>query len=149
MDYVPLLPGVPPRIEAAIRYFHDKGIQNISIIAHSLGTVMTAYYLTNSHLSNKKAKIKSYVGISMIENESDDLLSNVLALRKIRVPVLDIYGSNDQKPVTKNAEKRSNAAREAGNTGYQQVRIKEAGHFYRGKEDELVNKVHNWLMNNL
>ncbi|WP_455204920.1 alpha/beta fold hydrolase [Kaarinaea lacus] len=142
MDYRPLFPEVPGRIEAAIDFLQDKGIKNVAIVAHSLGTLMASYYLANS----KQSPVNAYVGISMVENNSDDLLSNVLYLKKIKIPVYDLYGSEDQESVLKYATKRKEAATESGNKSYQQDQINGADHFYRGKQNLLNEKVHTWLV---
>lgn len=139
VDYVPLFREVPERIEAASRYFQEQGIRNIVIIAHSLGTSMTSYYLA----SQPDNPLRAYVGISMIEYKTDPVLSNVEALKKIRIPVLDIYGSRDQASVIQNAAARRQAAR--NNPGYQQVVIQDASHFFEGKEEELIKRVRGWL----
>jgi pimeloyl-ACP methyl ester carboxylesterase len=139
LDYVPLFKEVPPRIEAAIRFLQDKGIRNVVIIAHSLGTAMSSWYLA----SQPDNPLRAYVGISMIENDKDPHLSNVAALKKIRIPVLDIYGSRDQPSVIHYAAARKQAGRH--NPGYRQLVIQDADHFYEGKEDELIKRIRGWL----
>lgn len=138
-DYVPLFKEVPPRIEAAIRFFQEQGIRNIVIIAHSLGTSMTSHYLA----SQPDNPLRAYVGISMPEGQADPVLSNVAALKKIRIPVLDIYGSRDLPEVIDHAAARKQAAR--NNPGYRQVVIQDASHFFEGQEDELIKRVRGWL----
>lgn len=139
LDYVPLFEEVPPRIEAAIRFLQDQGIHNIVLIAHSLGTAMSSWYLA----SRPDNPLRAYVGIGMIENDQDPHLSNVAALKKIRIPVLDIYGSRDLSGVLRYAAARKQAARH--NPGYRQRVIQDADHFHEGKEDELIKRIRGWL----
>ena len=47
-DYYPIFDEVPPRIDAGIRFLQDQGIDNIVIVAHSLGAQMAAYWLART-----------------------------------------------------------------------------------------------------
>ncbi len=66
-------------------------------------------------------------------------------LKRIRLPLLDLYGSDDLLSVVHSSEWRREAAREAGNTAYQQHRVAGASHSFRGKEEVLVEAVAQWL----
>lgn len=143
-DYIPLLDEVAERINAAITFLKQKKIENTVIMGHSLGTIMSTHYLANS----PRTKLQAYVGISMGEidnNKAKTPMGNIASLRKINIPVLDIYGSEDVVSVTVNARARKNAAARAGNTQYQQVVIQGADHFYRGYETQLVKRIRSWL----
>ena len=143
IDYLPLLPEVLPRIDAAIDFLQAQGINNIVIIAHSLGTVMTSYYLNKQPTS----KVRAFVGISMTEIETDHHMSNVAMLKNITIPVLDVYGSLDEEHVRDYSQQRQQSAMSANNPAYQQVVIKEANHFYNGKDDKLLEIILSWLSN--
>jgi len=140
IDYLPLLPEVLPRIDAAIDFLQAQGINNIVIIAHSLGTVMTSYYLNKQPAS----EVRAFVGISMTEIESGNHMSNVAMLKNITIPVLDIYGSLDEEHVRDYSQQRQQSA---NNPAYQQVVIKEANHFYNGKDDKLLEVIQGWISN--
>jgi pimeloyl-ACP methyl ester carboxylesterase len=141
IDYLPLLPEVAPRIDAAIDFLQAQGINNIVIIAHSLGTVMTSYYLSKQPTS----EVRAFVGISMSEMGKDGKLSNVAMLKNITIPVLDIYGSLDESHILDYVPQRRQSATAANNQAYQQVEIKDANHFYNGKDDELLEVIQSWL----
>ncbi len=141
MDYLPLLPEVAPRIDAAINYLRVQGINNIVIIAHSLGTVMASSYLSTRPTS----AVRAFVGVSMTEIENDARMSNVIMLKNITVPVLDVYGSLDEEHVRKYARQRAQSAKLANNKTYRQEVIKDASHFYNGKEDELLELIQDWI----
>jgi pimeloyl-ACP methyl ester carboxylesterase len=143
IDYLPLLPEVLPRIDAAIDFLQAQGINNIVIIAHSLGTIMTSYYLTKQPTS----KVRAFVGISMTEIENHNHMSNVAMLKSITIPVLDIYGSLDEEHVRDYSQQRQQSAMSANNPAYQQVIIKEANHFYNGKDDKLLDVIQGWISN--
>ena len=143
IDYLPLLPEVSPRIDAAIDFLKAQGINNIVIIAHSLGTVMTSYYLNKQPAS----KVQAYIGVSMTEIENANRMSNVAMLKNITLPVLDIYGSLDEAHVTDHAQQRQQSAKSANNQAYRQVIITDANHFYNGKDDRLLEVIQSWISN--
>jgi len=143
IDYLPLLPEVPPRIDAAIDFLKAQGINNIVIIAHSLGTVMTSYYLNKQPTS----EVRAFVGISMSEIGNDSQMSNVAMLKNITTPVLDIYGGLDEGHVKDYVQQRRKSATSANNQAYRQAEIKDANHFYNGKDDELLQVIQSWLVN--
>ncbi len=140
-DYLPLFDEVAPRINAAMAYLKQQNILNQVLIAHSLGTTMAGHYLAGK----PDPAIRAWVGISMIESRADPRLSNVAALMKIRLPVLDIYGSQDLDSVRLAAPARKRAARAANNRGYAQVEVDGADHFFSNREDELIRRIRGWL----
>jgi pimeloyl-ACP methyl ester carboxylesterase len=139
-EYAPLYDEVAPRIDAAINYLKENGTKDIVLIGHSQGAAMTAYYLSTS-----KQDIKGFVAISMAAFADDPRMNSILSLQKIKVPVLDLYGSNDIEGVLKTVDKRKAAAMQAANKNYTQIRIEGANHFFDGHEDELLDSVANWL----
>ncbi len=143
-DYIPLFKEVPARIDAAIDFLQQKGIYNIVIIAHSMGSAMASYYLAK----RPKAKIRGYIGIGMTEHKKNSPLSNVASLRKIKIPVLDLYGSRDLESVRKYARARKQAALKAKNPHYEQIEVKDADHFFTNKENVLIKRIRGWLFRN-
>jgi len=139
-EYAPLYEEVAPRIIAAIKQLKDDGIKKIVLIGHSQGSTMGTYYL-----SKNKADVLGFVGIGMPDLSDDARMKNTESLKKITTPVLDIYGSDDLKSVLDNNDKRMAAGEKAGNKRYSQVAIKNADHFFKGKEDELIRWVADWM----
>ncbi len=140
-DYLPLMPEVPPRINAAVKFLQQQGFDNIVLISHSLGTIMSSYYLTH-----QPAKpVRAFVGISMTEIDKYSEMSNVAMLKNIHLPVLDVYGSLDEAYVRDYVPQRKQSALTAGNQAYRQVEIKDANHFYNGKDDALLKVIEDWL----
>ena len=142
--YAPLFDEVAPRIKAGVEYLKKKGIQNIVIIAHSLGASMGAYYLSQ----NADPAVRGFVAIGIRGKAPDDRMNGELSLRKIKLPVLDIYGSEDLDFVLKTVKGRHIAATKAGNKRYQQLQIAGANHFFNGLSEELVKRVRGWLESN-
>lgn len=137
-DYIPLLPEVPARIQAGVDYFKGKGVKNIAIIAHSLGGVMTNYYMSQK----PDPAVRAYVSIG-VSNATPGGFDAIAAYKDIRIPVLDVYGGQDLEGVIATAGAR--AANSKHNKGFQQVRVEGANHFFTGMQDDLVKRVRGWL----
>lgn len=133
MEYVALYKDVPERINAGINYLKQQGIKKVVLVAHSLGTEMAGYTLTQ--VDKSKAMV-GFIGIGM-GRDNNEFLS------KIDVPVLDLYGENDLKGVLASAEQRLQAA--SANKQYKQQRVTKADHFFDGEEQALIQSVSNWL----
>lgn len=140
-DYAPLFSEVPPRIQAGVDYLKQKGIQNIVIIAHSLGASMASFYLSGK----PDPAITAFVGIGMSQHKGSPEMDNTISLRKITLPVLDIYGSRDLESVIKSAKARQTAANKAANKAYTQLKIEGADHFFNNMDTVLVKRVRGWL----
>jgi len=138
-EYAKTFDGIAPRINAAINFLKQKNINNIVIIAHSLGSTMSAYYLSNT----KDSPVKGFVAIGMPGSSKDKRMDNISALKQINIPMLDIYGSNDLDSILNSAKARKQSA--AKNAHYSQVITKDANHFFTGKNAELIQAVSNWL----
>ena len=139
-EYAPLYEEVAPRINAAIKQLKEDGIKKIVLIGHSQGSAMGTYYL-----SKNKPDILGFVGIGMPDLHTDIRMMPSESLKKVKVPVLDLYASDDLKSVLDNSDKRMAAGEKAGNERYSQLVIKNAGHFFEGKEEELIRWVADWM----
>lgn len=141
-DYPPLFPDANPRISAAVQYLQQQGILNITLVGHSLGAAMGANFLAKKAPGNES--ILAFVGIGM--NQAPGTAAHTPdALAKISVPTLDLYGALDLDGVLNSAKARNRAAKLANNTGYRQIEIAGADHFFRGLDATLVKRVSAWL----
>lgn len=134
-DYEPLMKEVPARIDAGIRQLAQEGAKRIVIVAHSMGSRMTNYYLAHKkryYEAQTDTPIVAYIAIGMNAG-------NTKYLRKIKMPVIDIFGEKDLPGVIESAPKRAFAA--GHNKKYSQVKIKGANHFFEGQDDDLVEAV--------
>lgn len=138
-EYAPLFDEVAPRIKAAVNGLKRRGVNHIVIVAHSLGTAMTAYYLASS----PDPDIKAFVAVGMPPPREDKRMDTVAALGKISIPVLDLYGSKDLEGIIKSAPNRKTAG--AHNEAYSQTVIADADHFFVSKNNELIDTVAGWL----
>ncbi len=136
-EYTALFAEVPGRIESAARYLRETaGATRVVLIGHSLGASMAAY--------SQARHRHSVIGIVAIGMGSGESLghpdrNNMAHLASIRVPLLDLYGSQDLEDVVTSAPDRARVA--AANVGYRQVRAQGADHFFDGEESALMDYV--------
>lgn len=144
-EYEPLFKEVPGRIEAGIKYLQDHGAKRIVIIGHSLGAAMGAYYLANS----RPDLIIGFVGIGMSGGGKQTVMDNVVLLKSVHVPVLDLYGENDLDSVLANANHRKQSVESrkipASSNSSMHIMVPGADHFFDGQNEVLVKKVLTWL----
>ena len=134
-DYQPLMKEVPARIDAGIRKMAKEGAKKVVIIAHSMGAQMSNYYLAHKKVykeAQTDTPIVGYIGIGMNSG-------NTKYLKKIKIPILDLYGKKDLPGVLESAPMRANAS--SHNKKYKQQVVKGANHFFVGKEDQLLEAV--------
>lgn len=139
-EYVPLYPEVPPRMRAATAYLVDQGVDTIVVVAHSQGATMASYYLARS-----EHDVKAFVAIGMSSQYRQVTINSAESLKRIDIPVLDIYGSRDFPTVLETADVRQQASQH--NKAYQQIVIDEAYHFFDNTDHErqLLNAMAQWL----
>lgn len=142
-DYAALMPEVAPRIDAAVAFLKQKGQSNIILAGHSMGATMALAYLANK----PDPSIHAFVGVG-IEIHHIPQMDNAIALTKIHIPILDIYGGMDSPEVLDSEHARRDAATKASNKNYTQVKVAGADHFFVAMNDELVKRVRSWLEKN-
>ena len=140
-DYAPLYDEVAPRINAAIKFLHKKGITQVVLLGHSQGASMSAYYL-----STTKQSLNGFIAIGMSAFAKDPRMNSIEALEEINIPLLDLYANEDMETVIKTTQDRAAAAKKAGNKNFSQVQIP-GNHFYDDEENNLVKTVAKWLKN--
>lgn len=125
--YPPLFPEAAARIVTALKYLRSKGHHKIAVVSHSFGARMTDYLLNQADAP----AIDAWVAIGMI--------GEYTSRTALKMPVLDIYGSNDFPDVLELAGKRAAAIRAV--RGSAQVSVSGADHYFNGMENELVRNV--------
>ena len=140
-DYVPVIPESFSRIESAIKFLHSKNIHNIVLVAHSCSVHMSTAWFEKTGGKG----INAYVGIGMGATDYKQYMSKPIPLDKIKVPVLDIYGSLDYKAVKKAAPARLSLIKSTGITQSEQRVVKDADHYFADKGDALLTELNDWL----
>ena len=128
--YLPLFADADNRINSAVNYLTAQDLEANVLIAHSLGSEMSAHYLANN-----TNPFKRFVGIGM-PTPSAPYLS------KINIHVLDLYGDEDIPSVMQGIQEKQRASKH--NTNYRQLMVN-ADHFFNDKDDLLIYEVSAWL----
>ncbi len=134
-DYAPLMKEVPARIDAGIRQLFKNGAKKIVLVAHSLGTSMTNYYLTHKKIykeAQTETPIVAYIAIGMGAGSE-------AALQKMTLPIHDLYGEKDLPNIVASAAARKVAAKH--NKHYTQQKVAGANHFFEDQDEDLVKAV--------
>lgn len=129
--YVPLYPDARERFQLAVDFLKAKRHRNIGIVSHSLGATMANQYLIRTEDNTVKAWV--FIGI----------LQGLEEMYRIRIPVLDVYGSNDWTVTMWGAPEREKQI--LANPRSAQVMVPGARHFFEGREEELVRIVISFL----
>ena len=143
-EYVPLFSGVPTRILAGLDFLTKQHHKQVILIGHGLGTNMATDFLANNH----EPRIKAFVGIGMMGNRQTNEyleLDNVAALLRLKVPVLDVYGSRSTEQVLSSVDRRAYAVYQARDDNSLQIEVKGANQFFQGYETQLVNTIASWM----
>lgn len=141
-DYVPLFPKSAPRIEAAIAYLKEQGIDNIVLLAHSCGAHMAMDWVRNK---GEDLGISAYIGAGMGATDYKQKMAQPFPLADMKIPVLDIYGEKEFPAVIRMAPERLEGIKQAGNEKSQQVIVTGADHYFKDSGDDLVEAVSKWL----
>lgn len=142
--YVPLFKEVPARIEAGLNFLSQQGVSNVILLGYSLGSNMATDYLARY----RDPRVKGFVGIGMVGNPQPaeyQVLDNVAALLQVKVPVLDVYGSQTVTEILQSVDRRAFAVYQTGNDHSRQIEISGANHFFQGYEDELLQSIASWI----
>ena len=138
-EYSPLYLEVPARIQAGIEFLKRKGIRNIVLIGHSTGATMASYYLSTKNDPTVKVFAMLSGGFGMPKVTNMDSLEHFKKIKNVRI--IDVYGSEDRKPVLEAIIVRNPLGKKMHQGHYQQLKIEDANHFYNGKQNELVNRL--------
>jgi len=142
-DSLALIKESYPRIRTTLSYMHDN-FQNrpCVLIAHSLGAIMVTSFLAEQKELACDALV--LIGLPQLASELPEADSNKL-LKKVGIPTLDIYGSQDLESVKSMAATRKLILMTT-NKKNRQVEISGADHSFNGLDETLVRAIHSWLL---
>ena len=129
--YVPLYPDARERFQLAVDFLKAKGFRNIAIVSHSLGATMANQYL----IRTDEGAVGAWVFIGILQGLEE--------MYRIKIPVLDVFGSNDWTVTMWGADERNKQI--LLNPGSGQIMVPNATHFFEDREDELVGIVVKFL----
>jgi pimeloyl-ACP methyl ester carboxylesterase len=130
-DYIPTYEDASERYDLSARFLHEKGFDDIAIVSHSLGATMANQYL----ITVDETLVKAWVFISIINGLQE--------MFRIKIPVMDVYGSEDWVITQVGGYERKQQIMKV--PGSRQVVLKDAPHFFEGKEDELTRAIVDFL----
>lgn len=134
-EYASTFPEAYARIQAAIDFLRrDKGVERVYLMGHSMGGRMVSGFLANT----PDAPVAGLIGVGLLAGGKEPLNTN-LNLRKVRVPVIDIYAENDRDA------KAAQFRRPLVSDRFVQVPVPGATHDYRGYEKVVADAVNGWL----
>ncbi|MGD2140020.1 MAG: DUF3530 family protein [Burkholderiales bacterium] len=130
-DYIPTYEDSSERYDLAAKYLQKRGFNDIAIVSHSLGATMANQYL----IDTEETPVKAWVFISIINGLQE--------MFRIKIPVMDVYGSEDWVITQVGGYERKQQIMKV--SGSRQAIIKDAPHFFEGKEDELTQVIVDFL----
>ncbi|MAS82017.1 MAG: hypothetical protein CMF45_04950 [Legionellales bacterium] len=141
-DYGTTFKQTENRIKSALYFLHGREFQNIVAFGHSFGAVSVLDYLEK----RKKQNITALVALSLQDYPFVKPTIDILGLiEKSKIPILDLYGSDDYRNVINQAPDRRLAAKKGNNIEYEQIEIEGADHYFNGMEDLLIKQILAWL----
>ena len=143
-DYVPIFPYAHERIEAAIDFYKQRGVDNIVLVSHGCGAHMSMSYFDKYG----DDKIDAYVGIGMGATDYKQKVIKRFPLDIMLKPVLDVYGEKDFSGVVRLSESRKALMDISGNKQNAQKVIKGADHYYKENStvEALTDTIDTWLV---
>jgi pimeloyl-ACP methyl ester carboxylesterase len=135
-DYADDFPKAYDIIKQAIVFLQNKGVKDIYLMGHSMGSRMTSSFL--SEFDN--LPIKGFIAVGCRNNGGYPFscIDNVKNIKNI--PILDIWGGDNKKD-NKSAHQRSYLVSDT----YTQVSIYGANHKLDGYDDELKDAIIHWI----
>ena len=142
-DYVPIFPYAYPRIKTGIKYLRDEGYKRVVVLAHSCGAHMMMSYINN----NGDSEFDAYISVGSGATDYKQPMIEEFPFDNMKVPILDIYGSEDFPAVLRMAAERASLIKQGGNAKSAQVVVKGADHYYQKQADveQLGAEISKWL----
>lgn len=133
--YAPVMPEAVERLALAVAELKAKGHKRIALVSHSMGSRMT-----HAYMSKNPPAVAAWASLGI---GTDVRTGKPLTYSGIKVPVLDLYGENDNPPVLKGAAARKASLK--NKPGSKQIAITGGDHFFAGHEDAMVKAVKDFL----
>jgi len=143
-DYQGLYRDASKRLAAAIAFLQQRSVDKIILIGHGLGGSMGLYYLASFKDAPNKTII-AFIGIAMHDPDAmavEYTTSNAVA--NLKLPILDIYGTQDSVDVLNAVTQRKTAANKTGSQFLEQLPFKGGDHFLTGLQKSLLIRIRGW-----
>jgi dienelactone hydrolase len=130
-QYTQTFDDAATRLKSAVDYFKGKDQGRVAIVSHSLGSRMSNYYLTRK----PDPAVVAWVAIG--------LPGPFVQSAKLHLAIADVFGDEDLSVVLDNRAQRKKVV--DGIPGSRQVVVPHADHFFTGRDNELLDVVHDAL----
>ena len=140
-DYEPIFSAAFPRIRAGIEYLRERGADTVVLAAHSCSAHMAMAFVRQ----HGDAGFDGFIGIGLGATDVGQPMREPFPLAEMAVPVLDLFGDEDYPSVPGKAPDRLAAIEAAGHPRSAQRMVPGADHFFRDRDEELVDAVVEWL----
>ncbi len=140
-DYLPIFEYAHARIEAGIAFLRAQGRDRIVLVAHSCGVHMALDWIDKAG----DGGIDAFAGLGMGATDYRQPMHRPFPLASMRVPVLDLYGSEEYPAVIRMAPERGRAIAAAGNPHSRQQVLAGADHYFSNQGGPLVAAVADWI----
>jgi pimeloyl-ACP methyl ester carboxylesterase len=129
------------RLRVALRFLRDREIKPLVLVGHGLGAEMALAYLAANPDNNVSTLVA--IGLAAGEGGEDDPVIRTIA--NLQRPMLDLYGDRDLPEVLATAQARRGAAKRHQQAAYRQDRAAGADHYFRGLQENLLQRIASWL----
>ena len=140
-DYLTILPEAFPRIEAGIKHLLNAGHRPIVLLAHSCGAHMAMAWLETT----TERPIDAFIGIGMGATDYQQPMQRPFPFATLKIPVLDIYGSEDYPAVHRLAPIRLEKIQLGGHLSSTQVVVDGADHDFTAYTGTMAQTISRWL----
>ena len=157
------------RIESAVNHLRTSGYNNIVLIGHGTGAMAATNYLAAGSTEFIRALVAISLGVLNTKEKKDSIPAK---LENVKLPILDVYGSNDLSYITSSAKRRALASKLSGDAAtrantiepyrrsvmavgsgqkaqgyiaYRQIKVEGADHDFSGTENILTKRIIGWL----
>lgn len=135
--YADEFPQAYREIQAGIDFLSkEKGVTKIYLMGHSMGSRMATAFL----VEHPDSGVAGFIGVG-VKNGGNYPLDSNSNLRKIKIPVLDVYGDGGDGMDKIEAGVRADMVSDR----YKQVLIPQADHQFNVGEEDMVQAVIDWL----
>lgn len=137
-----VFPEAGARAKAAIRDLEQRNVAKVVLLGFSMGARLLSDFLSQEE--STALPILGFIALGIGVNGAGPLNSTT-TLRKVAVPVIDVYGEADAD-VANSAPARKAAYESGPGKSYRQVLVKgKVPHNFAGAEAELDRAVLDWL----
>ncbi len=128
-------------IEAGIKHLLNTGHRPIVLLAHSCGAHMAMAWLE----ATPERPIDAFIGIGMGATDYQQPMQRPFPFATLKIPVLDIYGSEDYPAVHRLAPIRLEKIQLGGHLGSTQVVVDGADHDFTANTEAMTQTISTWL----